>query len=179
MPVYQRRMIRKPARQSATEIRKAKAELEALIREHGNEIKREFEGVVSDWSNESRPKFLVQTKITTKELRVEVRPHLRGKQSRIFGWVDRGTKPYVIRPKPSNKRGLLFFRLGYQAKTLPIARAHVGAGTANGPLVAAKKVNHPGIKARLFSETVKQRTYPKFRRTIENAFRRIVRRMNK
>jgi hypothetical protein len=171
-------MIRKPARISATQLRKAKAELQAGLKDHGKTIKTEFEDIVSDWSRDNRPEFVVETKVTSQELRVEVRPRKRRKASTNFGYVDKGTPAHVIRPKPSNKLGLLVFRLGYDPKTLPIAQAHMGTGKAEGELVFAKEVHHPGTKARLFSETVQKRTYPKFRQIIENAFRRIERRMN-
>lgn len=148
-------------------------QMEAAVREHGNTLKAEFQGIVSDW--EHQPDFVVETKVTASAIAVEVRPRKRRKASDIFGWVDKGTKPHVIRPKRSNKRGRLAFRLGYSALTRPIARAHVGTGQANGPFVMPAEVHHPGTTPRRFSETVQQRTYPAFRKLIESTFRRMAR----
>lgn len=161
------------------------------LKEHAEEVRAAFEDVVSDWSAENRPEFLVEVKVWASELRVVVKPKRsrarRGGKAQpadIFTYVDKGTEPHVIRPKPGNKSKLLAFTWGgpgsYQAKTLPIAQAHVGSGkAANGSLTFAREVNHPGNDARLFSETIQRETYPDFRRAIEAAFRRMERESKK
>jgi len=173
--IVQKRRIRSPRRKALTHFPPPLAELNAALRAHGNELKAELEDVVSDWSDENRPKFKVEAKTTDRELRVEVRPYKRRRASQIFAWVDAGTRPHVIKPKRKNKRGRLAFRTEYQPKTAPVARAHVGPGRATGPWVMPKMVRHPGTKARRFSETIQKRTYKRFRRTIENTFRRLAR----
>jgi len=178
MAVAQRRPIRSDQRKSLTQIRSARRQLEQAVRQYGNDIQKEFDGIVSDWSAKNRPRFTLKHQITSNEIVVEVRP-AKNKAGKIFGWVDRGTGPYIIRPKRSNKRGRLLFRTNHLPLTLPIARAHVGPGVANGPWRSARVVHHPGIKARKFGETIANRTRPKFRREVENMFRRIARQMNK
>jgi hypothetical protein len=148
------------------------------VNAHAKTVKAEFDDVVSDWSKENKPAFKIETKVSSAGFRVEVRPVMRGKGWLIFKWVDRGTEAHSIDPKPGNKRGLLIFRGGYSPKTLPIARSHVGDGKAHGDWASVDHVDHPGTKARLFSETIQKRTYPQFRKTIENLFRRLERRMN-
>ncbi len=153
-------------------MRQVASELRAAAEAHGQELKTEFEGIVSDWENQ--PDFIVEPKVSAQEIRVEVRPRKRRKASTIFGYVDRGTDgPYPIAPKARNKRERLAFQMGYSARTAPVAQAHVGSGSASGPWVFPQVVMHPGIKARLFSETIQKRTYPKFRRSIESVFRRM------
>ncbi len=177
MAVKLRRQIRSEARRAAAaRMRAARRELRAEMERHGRAVKREFEDIVSDWKPEHRPQFTVERKLSARELRVVVRPYKRRKASRIFGWVDRGTRSYTIRPKRRNKRGRLAFRTGYAPRTQPVARAHVGPGKASGPWVMPKKVRHPGIRARKFSESIGKRTEKAFRRRIENVFRRMARR---
>lgn len=172
-----RRAINSPRRKLLmADYKRTKSLMRAALEAHGAEIRAEFEDVVSDWSDESRPSFTVEVKVKPTEIRVEVRPHKRRKTSRIFGYVDRGTRgPYPIRPKRTNKSGRLAFQTGYQPKTLPVARAHVGPGKAFGPWTRPQAVQHPGIKARQFSATVQQRARPKFTRRVENTFRHLER----
>ena len=75
-----------------------------------------------------------------------------------------------------NPTGQMAFRTEYRPRTLPVARAHVGPGKASGPWRRPKAVQHPGIDARLFSETVEKRTRPQFQRRVELLFRRLERR---
>ena len=176
-----RRRLNSPRRQRLLADR---TRTQALMRQeldaHAQTVKREYEGFVSDWSDENRPQFTSEVKVTSHELRLEVRPYKRRKASTIFGYVDRGTQgPYPIRPKRTNKRGRLAYRQGYSARTLPVAQAHVGSGSASGPWVFPKEVTHPGIEARLFSETVQKRTTPKLRERIERLFRQMARDANK
>ena len=127
------------------------------------------EDVVSDWKH--RPEFRQRVSLTAKRLAVFIFP--AGEHKDIWIYVDQGTKPHVIVPK--NAR-MLRFRTGYKAKTAPGAGIRGGGGGATGPVVWAKKVNHPGSKARKFSEQIAKDIQPEAARDIENAFRRGARR---
>jgi hypothetical protein len=176
MPAAFKRRINSPRRSALLDSRQLKAELRRVLDDHAKAVKKEFEGVVDDWQN--KPRFVIEQKIEAEMLTVVVRPDKRMKASRVFGYVDRGTDgPYTIKPKKQG--GRLAFQTGYQPKTLPIAQSGVGPGAAGGPLVFARQVTHPGIDARLFSETIQRRTDKDFRRNVENAFRRMARRANK
>lgn len=73
---------------------------------------------------------------------------------RIYRFVDEGTRPHIIRPKKPG--GVLVFRGGYVAKTIPgyiVSRA----GGATGDTVFARVVYHPGTKPRKFTQTIMQR----------------------
>jgi hypothetical protein len=172
-----RRRLNSPRRQTLLADRtRTQALMRAALEEHAGAVKREYEGIVSDWSDENRPQFTIEVKVSSHALRLEVRPYRRRKASVIFGYVDRGTQgPYPIRPKRSNKRGRLAYRQNYSPRTLPVAQAHVGSGSASGPWVFPKEVMHPGIEARLFSETVQKRTTPQLRARIERLFRQMAR----
>jgi hypothetical protein len=114
MATIQRRRINSPRRKLlvADQTRTRKMMRDAL-KEHGAEMQRAFEDVVSDWEN--RPTFVTEIKVTADALSVTVRPkQMRGRggkasPSEIFGYVDKGTRPHVIKPKPTNKSGLLAF----------------------------------------------------------------------
>lgn len=176
MPAYRRR-IRSARRKTLLADRTATRRImrEAVTDFAEKKIKREFEGFVADWTPKNRPKFTKEITVKPDRIAVVVRPYKRRKASRVFHWTDKGTRPHAIRPKKSNKRGLLFFRTQYQPRTLPVARAQAGPGKAVGPWTAAKAVRHPGTKARLFSETVHKRTNSTFRKVVDNAFRRMAR----
>ena len=83
----------------------------------------------------------------------------------IYGYVDQGTKPHIIRPKRAQK---LFFKSGYSAKTTPRVIGSNNGG-ANGPDVFANVVRHPGTKAREFAETLKEKYQKTFGKTMQRA----------
>ncbi len=160
------------------------------LKAHGEMLRQYFEDVVSDWSPENRPVFVLEVKAWANELRVIVKPKRtrsrkgKAQPAEIFEFVDKGTRPHVIKPKKSNKKQRLVFVWGgpgsYQANTLPVAQAHAGPGAVvGGKVVSFPKVNHPGSEARLFSETVEAATYEEFRRKTEAAFRRMERESNR
>lgn len=76
-----------------------------------------------------------------------------GTDDKIYGYVNDGTKPHVIRPKKSR---FLSFRGGYNAKT----RVGVIGSRAGGPFgdsVVAQEVHHPGFPGRNFIKIIGQR----------------------
>lgn len=181
MPVVLLRRIKSPARQEMTRsLRNVRRDIRAEMRNHGEDVKGEFEGIVSDWSSKNRPKFTIDEELSSRVIRVTIRPHKRRRASRIFEWVDQGTRPHKISPRRRRPKSLtkerLAFRLDYKPLTRPVAQAHTGDGKKHGGWVMPKTVQHPGVKARLFSQEIKRRTEEKFRRRIESIFRRYARR---
>lgn len=179
MPVIQQRPIRSQARQQLTKrLSGTRRILKQAADEHAEYLLGEFQDVVSDWKKP--PQFVKQVEVQADRITVSVRPYKRRKASQIFHWVDKGTRgPYVIQPKrrrpKRNTKSHLAFRTGYQPRTLPIAQAHVGPGRAAGPWVRPQKVVHPGIKPRHFSRTIQEKSYPRFRRRLESAMKRALR----
>jgi hypothetical protein len=81
-----------------------------------------------------------------------------GTDDKIYGYVDKGTKPHIIRAKRSP---YLRFRTGYKAKTIPLAlRSRTGG--ASGGWVSPQVVHHPGTEARQFSVIISERAQAKF-----------------
>lgn len=140
------------------------------MQEVGKDIRREYKDIVDDW--EHKPAFTASTIERPRIIRTSIR--VGGQHKLIWFYVDRGTRPHLILPRVPG--GRLKFRTGYSPRTLPIAQAHMGTGTASGEFVSAEQVNHPGTEAREFGKTIAEDYKPEFRRRIENAFRRAARR---
>lgn len=176
--VHLRRTYSKKRQRLLRKYSAAKKEFRDAAKTHAERVKARLDDVVSDWKN--RPDFIIEVKLSKREIETVVRLRKNRIASRIFRYVDEGTEgPYPIPkvPKTNDSRPpFLAYRQGYQPKTLPIAQAHVGPGTAEGPLVFARQVMHPGIEARNFTATIQEETYPEFRRDMENLFRRLTRR---
>lgn len=142
-------------RKRNAQVLKAMAEeLEAAIIEG----KTYHENAVRNWVH--KPKWTVHAVYSPLELRAYL--ETTGENRQIWQWVDEGTgqygpsgSPYWIYPRRPG--GRLFFQAGYDPKTRPIAKANVGSGTSSGPTVSSTGVLHPGIKAREFSQTYRNR----------------------
>jgi hypothetical protein len=177
-----RRRVRSQRRRAMLSEETLRREMLRDMKALAREMTAAFEDVVSDWANP--PQFITAVTVKPDRISVVVRPRKRRKTSQIFEWVDKGTKgPYPIRPKRrrprSNEKKSLAFRVGYQPRTLPVARGHAGSGQATGQMVFAKEVKHPGIRPRLFSETITDEMHVKFQRRANSTFRRLERTMNK
>lgn len=114
---------------------------------------------------------------------VTVAPEKFGKANAVWRYVDEGTgkwgknhSPYPIRPKRTNKSGLLKFQTGYSPMTAPVAKYNVGSGGRSGNWISSKGVIHPGIRPREFTKTINEELNPSRRARIENAIRRAIRR---
>lgn len=148
---------------------------DAISKALDNEVKpaliKSHNLVVANW--EHKPKFQTRKDIKTDKISMTVFPV--GPNTKIYIFVDQGTKPHIIEPKKAPR---LVFQTGYKSKTLARpARTVSGGGVATGPTVYAKKVNHPGSEAREFSETIAGDIEPDFKRIIENTFRDVSRQL--
>jgi hypothetical protein len=106
-----------------------------------------FQAVVRKWKH--KPKFLKKRGVSKHGLKQLIT--LGGDEGNIniFIYVDKGTKPHKIEPKPG---GVLAFNVGYSAKTSPVANSNAGTGVATGAKVVTRKpIKHPGTEAREFS----------------------------
>lgn len=166
------RVIRSNARSRALNVdARLRQEISQVCQDIGGEMLEKHKKVVRTWRH--RPNFIAQPIVTPDFIGVQIIP--RGKHFRIWQYVDKGTKgPYIIRPK--RRGGVLRFQTGYIPKTVPVARVQAGGGVYTGGWRAAKQVIHPGIKARKFTEKFDRDVRPEFRRQINNAIRRALRR---
>lgn len=142
---------------------KLKRELRKAKVEAGEGIQRDYKKTVATWT--TKPDFPV----TIADTFIRVAP--RGEGAKVFGYVDLGTKPHVIRPKA---RTLLKFNPIHRAKTVPGQLTSRTGGSTGGPAFA-KVVHHPGTEPRDFSEFIQHDWERKFKRLIDEAIERVLR----
>ena len=134
-----------------------RAALEAAANQAADEIEVDFQKTTASWTN--KPIF---------EKLVDLGPPITvlvGTDDEIYGYVDLGTRPHVIRPKRAKA---LRFQSGYVAKTTPGVIGS-SAGGPFGDTVFSRGVNHPGTKARNFSKGITELWQTKFKRKMEQA----------
>lgn len=138
------------------QLKSAKQEAVFELEDTAKELRNWHQIVVRDWKH--RPTFTVEGG-GSRSFRVKsINPV--GKNRKIWFFVDRGTKPHVIRAKKAG--GRLKFQTGYSARTAPTARTNVGTGRKSGAWRTAQLVNHSGTKAREFSKTIVKNLDPPF-----------------
>lgn len=116
--------------------------------EGANVITKDYNKTIATWNDP--PKFVTK-KTIGKDAIYNIYPSGSSIEVDKYVWTDLGTKPHTIVPK---KAPSLLFRPNFTAKTKPKVISS-GAGGSSGPIVGAKKVNHPGTKPRLFSITIR------------------------
>ena len=174
-PAIAIKIIRSPQRQT----------LLARFRDAYDEVKRSVEGpvkkqsveiaedIVSNWENP--PKFVASLYIDEDKISLYVEP--TGPNAKKWEWTSRGTPAHLIAAGTRVKGGVknkLLFKANYTPKTAP-GPTWGGPGKASGPWVSKRVVKHPGTKPRKFEEYIGKQIKADFKREVENAFRRGVR----
>ena len=136
-------------------------EIKAALKDEGRDVVKEYEKTVATWKK--KPKFESIVDVSGGEAAV-----LTGTDSEIYGYVDEGTRPHIIRPVRASR---LRFKSGYKAKTQP-RKIGSQAGGAFGDTVYAMQVRHPGSKAREFSPTIQRRRRKPFTRRMVGAMQK-------
>jgi len=103
-------------------------------------VKADYGVTQQTWSNKSKGDFKIKSSPGERLIYTD---------SKIYGYVDKGTRAHIIRAK----RKTLAFRGGYKAKTSPNTIGSTSGG-AGGGWMFAKAVRHPGTKARNFSKVI-------------------------
>lgn len=129
---------------------------------------------VMNW--EHKPEFKARGQITRTGTSVYVWP--AGKNADIWRYVSNGTRAHDIEPKGEGYP--LRFMWGgpgsYKPKTKPPGKFG-GPGIVMGEPVAFYKVHHPGNEPRNFEKNISKDFTPWFKRTVENAMRRGIRKV--
>lgn len=117
------------------------------VNETADEIKKKYERSWSTW--EHKPEAKVE-KTGGYERRVEV----TGENAKIFGYVDQGTAPHVIRVK---RRRTLAFSSKFSPKSIPnnLVARNGEKGEAD---VFRRQVMHPGSKPRNISKKINEKS---------------------
>jgi hypothetical protein len=120
-----------------------------------------FLGVTSTWKN--RPSFHIRK--TNSGRTVSTR-------SKIFAYVDRGTRAHTIKPKRAG--GVLRFKAGgFKPKSRP-GSLKASRGAPGRKWVASKGVQHPGTEAREFSKKVGEKMQKEIGKEMRKAFKALL-----
>ena len=141
------------------------------IQNASDDIMSTARDTVRQWRN--KPDFGDEFTVTKERIECLIKPRGNRRVTKIFGYVDKGTKgPYLIFPKvPGTK---LAFRTGYSARTAPVARYNVGSGQSFGKWVKTEGVVHPGIEGRKFLETAMEKLIPSLEVFVQRAINEAV-----
>ena len=118
----------------------------------GKKIQKDFKSTTLGWKRENKPKFPIVFRQTGQMMAVKV-----STKEDIYRFVNDGTAPRLIVPKPSRGSGaMLKFKPGYRPAT---KRGSVSSRrpTRSGAFVTAAYVRHPGIAAREFDDTISRK----------------------
>lgn len=136
--------------------------IEAAVQKSAALVLRDLEATTRTWKH--KPAFDVTITRTGENYSVSA-----GTDSLIYGYVDAGTKPHVIRPKRSK---YLRFSSGYRAKTR-VGIIGSNPGGAFGSDVYSKSVNHPGTKARGFIKAIQKRRQVTIQQEVSQAIAKV------
>lgn len=145
--------------------RAVQAEIADMLDHTGRALAEMHREVVRVWRH--RPGFRVVSKRKGNTFTIQIVP--TGRYAKIWGYVDKGTKPHTIRAKNAP---FLAFQTGYSARTQPVAQWGVGSGRSSGPWVKRKSVRHPGFPGRKFGETFLEEVNPPLETRTRNAVMR-------
>jgi hypothetical protein len=136
------------------------AEFVAGMVETATEMEREFKKTTASWKTQVDFEKIIDT--TGGSMAVLV-----GTDNEIYGYVDEGTEPHVIRPVNAPALAFIWGGKGsYRSATIP---KWIGSRPASvsGTLHRTKEVHHPGTVARRFSQTIQDWEQPRYKKRME------------
>jgi len=137
---------------------------------------KQFKAITANWSN--RVDFKGMKILGSDSFRVYVYPVGSQKAKQIWQWNVEGTRPHIIRAK---NFPMLRFQAGdYLPKTGAGGSFYGGPGTVVGGRIRyTPSVRHPGTAARNWPDVIMNKSSNKsfYSRTVENAWKRALRRM--
>lgn len=143
------------------------------VRREADAVRRDmlddFQRTTATWKHKVKFTSKVSANAAAGGVRIEV-----STKDRVYGYVDEGTRPHIIRPKRA--KALAFPGGKYKPKTQPQVILSTPGGSS-GKTVVRPEVHHPGTEARKFSETIKKSYSKEFRRRMQNALDRFARRV--
>jgi len=153
VPIVSKRRILDPER--------FKAEIERATTETKEEIKADFQKTTRTWKHQ--PTWFITRHGYDWWI---------GTKDKIYGYVDQGTSPHMIRPKRQGGR-LHFFGGGFKPKSRAgYIDSYAGAAASKNE-VFTQEVHHPGTEAREFSVKIAEKWRSKWvgalRRAIHTA----------
>lgn len=143
MPTLKLQALKPPKMPSGAQYAKA---MEKRVQKSAALVLRDLESTTRTW------KHKVAFDVTTTRTGVDY-AIAAGTDDVIYGYVNNGTKPHIIRPKRSK---YLRFQSGYKAKTRVNIIGSIPGG-AFGNDVFANAVRHPGFVGRNFIKAIQKR----------------------
>ncbi len=138
------------------------------------ELIKRFKRVTSNW--EHKVDFKARKQIRPNNIQVSVFP--TGKNKKIWIWVSGGTRPHKIRARKAKRLAFVSGGPGsYKPKTKKPCKFGGPGVVIGGSPVFVQEVDHPGNEGREFEKTIAADYKRPYSRTMENAFRRIIRRL--
>jgi len=129
----------------------------------GLKLQKDFKKTVRTWDN--KPSFKKLFVKTPNQMIEKVFP--TGPNKDQYYYVHEGTEPRLIIPKPGNR--VLKFQAGYISATRPGSISSKYASRHGNTVFVAEVRNHPGIKARKFSEVIVKKQRRPFEVDIQEA----------
>lgn len=134
-----------------------------IVAEEVVEVRTDYERTVKTWKH--KPIFVIKWNSDRTGATV-------GTDNDIFGWVDQGTKPHVIKPKGNYP---LRFTVGGKPKTR-VMSINSYPGSKGTKSVAARTVHHPGTKARKFTKVILRAHKRMFAKRVQQEITRMAKR---
>lgn len=149
-----------------TDVGAVEKELLTFADDFANEMLLDFELTTAFWEHQVKFEKLVEVRGGNIEILV-------GTDDEIYGYVNEGTRPHVIKPKAPGYP--LSFMIGGKAKTTP-KQIPSSKGVLGNIPVKAMVVHHPGTKAREFDKQIQKKYEKKFQNTAQKALDRAIKR---
>lgn len=118
-------------------------DLEMAYDDEVKQVKRDFESTTATWREPVKFTVIRKSKGVTEVVT----------DNPIYGYVDKGTRPHIIRPKQAGYP-LRFKTAGFRPKTAPRRLGSSAGSPAQAPEAYAMEVHHPGTDARDFSDII-------------------------
>ena len=128
-------------------------------RKFGTEVKAEYGKTTATWKHAVVFETLISLSGSAFTVLVDT-------SDKIYAYVDRGTKPHIIRAKKPG--GRLRFNSKFTAQTIP-GVVGSAAGYSGGAPVFAQQVHHPGTKPRDFTKNIEAVYKGKFKKYCQEA----------
>lgn len=159
-------VLLKPIVESKRALPDLQAIINSEVRKEANRVINEYHQTTRTWR--TRPDFEILQDDRDGEAII-------GTDNLIYKFLDEGTRPHTIKPKASGYP-LRFKWAGrgtYRAKTaVRFIGSRAGGNPSNAPTVRRMSVQHPGTKARRFTEVIQRRSQRRLPKNIRKAIKR-------
>lgn len=141
------------------DVRKQQQVIDRALKNAATAARVDFRVTTQTWNHQ--PDFKIENTSSGNSISYDVKT-----DDKIYGYVNFGTRPHVIRPKRA--KVLHWIGGNYRAKTVPKQIRSRKGGNDN-TIVFAKFVQHPGNEAREFDITIRDKWQDELPKLIQSA----------